>query len=210
VRGGFAHYNCFRPAWFTAHPGAWRAAAWTTAAFWTAASWATVSRTCGYVGEPYLYEYGTNVVYQGDQVYYDGEPVATAAEYAQQATNIATRGQRAEAPKDAEWTPLGVFGLVQGDEKAANNVFQLAINKDGILRGNYYNALTDTTLPVYGAVNKKTQRAAWTVGDQKDTVYETGVGNLTQPETQVLVHFGKDRTQQWTLVRLEAPPDKEG
>jgi hypothetical protein len=40
-------------------------------------------------------------------------------------------------------------------------------------------------------------------------VYETGLGNLSQPETQVLVHFGKERTQQWTLVRLE-PPKEEG
>jgi len=30
-------------------------------------------------------------------------------------------------------------------------------------------------------------------------VYETGLGNLSQQETQLLVHFGKDRTQQWTL-----------
>jgi hypothetical protein len=40
-------------------------------------------------------------------------------------------------------------------------------------------------------------------------VYETGFGNLTQPETEMLVHFGKDKTQQWTLVRLEPPKDKE-
>jgi hypothetical protein len=54
-------------------------------------------------------------------------------------------------------------------------------------------------------VDRKTQRAAWVVGDRKDTVYETGIGNLTQPETTMLVHFGKDRTQQWTLVRLDPP-----
>ena len=64
-------------------------------------------------------------------------------------------------------------------------------------------------MPVYGSVDRKTQRAAWTVGDRKDTVYETGIGNLTEAETSMLVHFGKDRTQQWTLVRLEKPQDQE-
>ena len=104
-----------------------------------------------------------------------------------------------------EWVSLGVFGMVQGDEKDANKIFQLAINKDGVIRGNYYDALSDTESAVSGSVDKKTQRAAWVVGDRKDTVYETGIGNLTDPETTMLVHFGKDRTQQWTLVRLEPP-----
>ena len=58
-------------------------------------------------------------------------------------------------------------------------------------------------------MDKKTQRAAWIVGDSKDTVYETGIGNLTEAETTMLVHFGKDRTQQWTLVRLEPPERNE-
>ena len=83
------------------------------------------------------------------------------------------------------------------------------VELDGILRGNYYDALSDTTVPVYGAVDRKTQRAAWTIGDRKDTVYETGIANLTEPETTMLVHFGKDRTQQWTLVRLEKPQGQE-
>jgi hypothetical protein len=209
VRGNFVHYNCFRPVWFTAHPNAWRAAAWGTAAFWAGASWATVAGVCGYPAQPYIYDYGTAVVYEGDQVYYDGEPVATAQEYADQATQIATVGQKAEPAKDEEWTSLGVFGMVQGEEKDANNIFQLAINKDGIIRGNYFNALTDESLPVYGSVEKRTQRAAWTVGDRKDTVYETGIGNLTQAATPLLVHFGPDRTQQWTLVRLEEPTEGE-
>ena len=30
---------------------------------------------------------------------------------------------------------------------------------------------------------------------------------IPRPETEILVHFGKDRTQQWTLVRLEPPKE---
>src|SRR5947209_6053329 len=121
--------------------------------------------SCGYTEEPIYYEYGSNVVYQDDQVYYGAEPVATAEEYAQQATQIAAMGQDAKVTDKEEWISLGVFGMVQGEEKDANNIFQLALNKAGIIRGNYYNAISDTTTPVCGSVCQQTQRAAWTVGD---------------------------------------------
>ena len=84
-------------------------------------------------------------------------------------------------------------------------MFQLAVNKEGIIRGNYYDALMDTSTEVYGSVDPKTQRAAWTIGDKKTTVFETGIYNLTKDQTPVLVHFGKDKTQQWLLVRVEKP-----
>jgi len=93
--------------------------------------------------------------------------------------------------------------LVQGDEKTSNNVFQLAVNKDGVIRGNYYDGLTDATTPVYGSVDKKSQRAAWTIGKKKDRVFEAGIYNLTKGETPVLIHIGTDRTQQMLLVRVE-------
>jgi hypothetical protein len=205
VRRSFVHYNAFQPTWYTAHPHAWRAAAWTAAAFWRGAAWATVASSCGYPPAPVVYDYGTTIVYEDNRVYYNGDPVATAEEYTDQAAAIADRGEQAKATEKDEWISLGVFGMVKGEETEANQIFQLAINKNGILRGNYYDALSDTSLPVFGSVDKKTQRAAWTVGDRKETVYETGVGNLTEAETTMLVHFGKDRTQQWTLIRLEEP-----
>jgi len=52
-------------------------------------------------------------------------------------------------------------------------------------------------------VDRKTQRAAWTVGDRNEPVFEAGMANLTRPQTTMLVHFGKERAQQWTLVRIE-------
>jgi hypothetical protein len=209
VRDGFSNYHYFTPNWYAAHPNAWSAATWAAPAAWAGATWGALATTCGYPAQPVLYDYGSSVVYQGDQVYYNGDPVASAADYAQQASDIAAQTQQAEPSDKEEWIPLGVFGMVQGEEKDANDLFQLAISKQGILRGNYYNALTDSTVPVAGAVDKQTQRAAWTVGDRKEPVYETGIANLTQPESSLLVHFGKDRTQQWTLVRLEKPDDQK-
>jgi hypothetical protein len=210
VRNNFAHYGCFHGGWWGRYPGAWRAAAWTTAAsVWGVAAWARWAPFCGYPAEPVYYDYGTNVVYEGDNVYINADPVGTQEQYAQQAITIADTGKQAEASKEEEWLSLGVFAMVQDKGTDSNDLFQLAVNKAGIIRGNYYNAIADTTVPVYGSVDKKTQRAAWTVGDRKEPIYEVGAANLTKSETTMLVHFGKDRTQQWTLIRVEQPAEEK-
>jgi hypothetical protein len=207
IRTGYTRYNYFNQGWYVNHPRAWRAAAWSAAAYWAYAPYTTVSAFCGYPATPVVYDYGADVVYQEDTVYYNGAPVATAGEYADQALSYASAGVEAQPTEKDEWQSLGVFAMVQADEKEANYLFQIAINKEGVIRGNYYNALTDTSLPIYGSVDRKSQRAAWVIGDKKDVVYETGVGNLSQPETTMLVHFGKESTQQWTLVRMEPPKE---
>jgi hypothetical protein len=48
------------------------------------------------------------------------------------------------------------------------------------------------------------------VGKNKSTVCETGVYNLTQDEAPALLHVGKDKTQQWLLVRLKQPEQASG
>jgi hypothetical protein len=207
VRAGFTHYHAFTPAWYARYPGAWFAAGWVAGTAWRAATWASVASYCSYPAAPVYYDYGTTVVYQGDTVYVEGEKVASAAEYSQQATKVADAGRAAKPADKEDWQALGVFAMVQGEEKTAYHIFQLAINKQGVLRGNYYNAMTDATEPVYGSVDKKTQRAAWTVGDRKTPVYETGIANLTQDESTMLVHFGTDRTEQFNLIRIEQPKD---
>jgi hypothetical protein len=84
-------------------------------------------------------------------------------------------------------------------------VFQLAINKQGIIRGNFQDSADGKTETVQGSANLQTQRVAFTVGDKSSTVVETGLYNLTKDEAPVLVHFGADRTEQWMLVRLKNP-----
>jgi hypothetical protein len=211
VRAAYNH-DCFNDNWWPQYPNAWRAAAWgTAAAVFGWAGWGTAASYVGYpaAAEPAYYDYGSNVVYEGDTVYVNGDSVGTPVEYATQAITIADTGKQAQATKEEEWLTLGVFAMTQGEQKNANDLFQLAVNKEGVIRGNYYNALGDTTLPVYGAVDKKTQRAAWTVGDKKEPIYEAGFANLTKSESTMMVHFGKDRSQQWTLVRIEQPDEKQ-
>jgi hypothetical protein len=208
VRTGFGYYGAFHPAWYTAHPGCWLAAGWAAGAAWTASSYADVSSYCDMpASDPPDYDYGSTVVYQNSTVYVNGQASGSAQKYAEQATDLAAQGQTATPPPTDAWKPLGVYALVQGDEKTSNNVFQLAINKEGVIRGNYYDGLMDTTTEVFGSVDKKTQRAAWTIGKKKDRVFEAGVYNLTQPQCPCLIHIGTEKTNQMLLVRVEQPKD---
>jgi hypothetical protein len=210
VRQGVANYPCFRPGWYAQYPGAWFAAGWAANSVWRAATYAACSSYCGTTEEPVYYNYGDNVTYQDDGVYFNGDKVYSNEEYVQKANTIADDGREAKVTKEEEWLPLGVFAMVQGEETKSNYIFQLAVNKQGVIRGNYYDAVTDSTSLVYGSVDKKTQRAAWTVGDRKTPIYEAGVANLTKAETSMIVHYSKDRSEQYTLVRIEEPEAKNG
>ncbi len=152
------------------------------------------------------YDFGSNVRYDNDIVYMNGQRVATGDEYYQQASQLASTA-RDDTADETEWLPLGVFALSRGDTGVSNTVLQLAVSKEGVISGTYFNSGTDIACPVKGSVDKKTQRAAWTFADGKDTniVMEAGINNLTQDQTEVLVHFGKDMTQQWLMVRLQEP-----
>ncbi|MBN9522115.1 hypothetical protein J0H58_26955 [bacterium] len=206
VRTGFGYYDCFRPAWYAAHPGCWAAAGWAAGAAWATPTYAAVATYCGLPPEsPPDYDYGSSVVYQGDAVYVDGQEAGTAQQYAEQATATAAKGQTMSPPPTDDWKPLGVFALVSGDEKTSNNIFQLAVNKDGVIRGNFYDGVTDATTEVFGAINKQSKLAAWTIGKKQDRVFEAGVYNLTQPECPCLLHLGTQRTTQMLLVRVEQP-----
>jgi hypothetical protein len=56
-------------------------------------------------------------------------------------------------------------------------------------------------------VDKETQRVVWVVADKKNMIFDCGLYNLTKQETPVLVHVGKDKNEQWTLVRITQKAD---
>lgn len=206
VRTGFGYYGCFNPGWYGAHPGCWVAAGWAADAAWNAATYNAVADYCGLVSTAMPdYDYGSTVVIQDNNIYMNGTDTGTVQQYAEQATTIAAQGQTANPPTTDNWKPLGVYALVQGDAKTSNNIFQLAVNKDGIIRGNYYDGLLNTTTEVYGSIDKQTQRAAWTIGKTKDRIFDAGIYNLTQPQCPCLVHIGTTSTEQLMLVRVEQP-----
>jgi len=54
-------------------------------------------------------------------------------------------------------------------------------------------------------VDKKTQRAAWTIGGDQLPVYEAGVANLTKDATPLLVHLDNGQSRQVSFIRMEQP-----
>jgi hypothetical protein len=205
VRGNFNAYGAYGQSWYAAHPGAWSAAGWTAGAAWTPATWSTAGAWRGFASAPPLYyDYGNNVTYQNNDVYVNGQSAGTAAQYYDQAETLAQAGTAAAAPSDGQWLPLGVFSFSKSDQSSSNTVIQLALNKDGVLRGNYTDNTTGQTQPIHGSVDKSSQRVAFTIGDNTETVVETGLYNLTKDEAPALMHFGADRTEQWLLVRVES------
>ncbi|WP_339734778.1 hypothetical protein [uncultured Gimesia sp.] len=204
IRGGFYGYGMYYPGWYTAHPGVWYASAWPAGYAWRACTWASMMAWLTLADtQPVYYDYGNNVVYQDNSVYVNNQDVGTAEQYTQQASQLAAAGASADVNDEKNWMPLGVFALSESGQTKSNSVVELAVNAQGVIRGNYTNTKTKKTQQVQGSIDKKSQRAAWTVGDDKNTVYDTGIYNLTKAEAPLLVHSGKDQTQQWLMVRLD-------
>ena len=173
-------------------------------------AWSDLVGWGGYGVAPVAYNYGTNVVYEDDGVYVQGSRVGSAEEYAQQAATLAGQGASATVAKDDQWRPLGVFALARKEETSPGTFLSLAIDKAGLLRGTYYDAVSDSTQNISGKVDKKTQRAAWTIGDKKTPVYEAGLSNLTQQQTTILVHRDGGKVEQMLLVRVQDPKGAAG
>ncbi len=199
--GWHYHYGVYRPWSY-----------WWTIPTWTALnSWFYTSNPA-VVSQPVYYDYGQggNVTYQAQTVYLGDTPIASSADFAASAAELATvtPPDNEQSAQAAEWMPLGTFAISMG-EKDLNpaRVVQLAISKDGIISGTLYNYDTDETQAVQGRLDQQTQRVAMRIESSDDLVIETGLYNLTQEQAPLLVHFGPDRTETWLLVRLEAPED---
>ena len=208
VNGAYTRWGYFTPGWYGRYPGAWWPGKWAVATTaWTTATWAVAGNYCGCSGDAYYYDYGDSVTYVDGTVYYEDQPVGTAEEYYEQASEIADAGATAV---NQEWLPLGVFAIIaEPQQTKTDRVVQLALNKQGDIRGNFQDFLTEEVTPVIGAVDKESQRVALKLEGNDDVVIETGLYNLTNDEVPALVHFGKDRQEPRTLIRLKNPETEE-
>ncbi len=171
-------------------------------------------------------------------VYVNGVPYVSSAEYYRQAAELARTVQpiviqntievpvaedstpalappEPQADEESEWMPMGSFAVLKADEttedfnEEVSTVMQLATNKKGEIRGNYFMADGDTARQIVGAVDSKSQRVAMRFADDENTVMECGLWNLTQDSVPLLVHFDAEDTEQMTLIRLSDPEDEE-
>ncbi len=212
------HPETFNKKWWSGHPNLtryywhkniwpyrpwnywWRPATWVALSSWIAWNW----------GPPIFYDFGSNFYYDNNYVYLNGQRICSAADYYDRALQIVIQAPEVTDQVD-QWMPLGVFALTQDPAKESDEVLQLAVNKDGVIQGTYYNAANNTSKPIKGVVEKEHQRAIWTFADDSGTtiIMETGIYNLSMDQTGVLVHLGKAQTEQWYLVRLPEPEAAE-
>ncbi len=187
---------------------------------------------------PYPYDYGSNIVYEGDTVYVNDVPYCGADEYYQQAQDIANAGsedtvdrtvvslpegvtaatppmpsktdEKSAPTAEDGWLPMGTFAVIaDNSQKESQRTLQLATNKQGLIRGNLINQETDKATELYGSVDPKTQRVAFKVRGYDDIVAECGLWNLTQDKVPMLIHYGKNRTEERTLIRVDNPKPQE-
>ncbi len=174
----------------------WRPPKWILLTSWIPWNWSNA----------FLYDYGRNFYYDHGYVILNGQRLCRADEYyMQDVTLVSNIPPSSDDPE--QWMPLGVFALKPAESEASDMILQMAVNKDGIIEGTYYNASEDIAKPIRGIVEKKSRRAVWTFSDDRNhsVILETGIYNLILDETKVLVHFGKHRTEEWFLVRLKEP-----
>ncbi len=204
VVAGANAYPTLNPAMYAGYANAWQPTNLTSPSLYANPGYGAVAAAVGLGAQPVPYDYGSNVVSQTNAVYVNGDPAGSPQDYADQASQIAAAGNAPPEPND-QWLPLGVFAMVQGEQDNPNDLFQLAVNKSGQIRGNYHNLQSNETTPLAGAVDPKTQRAAWTIGGDQLPTYEAGIANLTKDQTTMLVHTPDGQQRQFTLVRLPEP-----
>ena len=155
----------------------WRPCGWAGLTGWFAwASWPA----------PVNYDYGNYIYYRDDDVYIHGKRSYSAPQYYTVVRNIAVTEPQGVS-ENSEWLPLGVFAVQRPNASSPHAILQLAVSKEGAIAGSFYNVTTEKTRPAHGAVDKKTQRAAWVVGEGSEAkmVMEAGAYNLTQDRSEV-------------------------
>ena len=178
----------FTRAWYAQHPNAWHAAhpyAYQRAATTAAALGAWL----GWAAAPQESSSSTTVIY-------DDTPNGV------EETDIYTNASPAEIVlPEGDWLPLGVYSIVTAPDQPSMQLVQLAVDRNGVVRGVYYDAMTNSTHSVVGSIDRATQRARWTLESNPNLSFTTGVEQLTQPDGMVEVMLPSG-TRQWQLVRL--------
>lgn len=93
-----------------------------------------------------------------------------------------------EAQADAtEWMRLGTFAVsTSEDEGEPTRFIQLAVSREGIVSGTFFNTQTDVAQAVLGQVDSQPQRVAMRLGEDDSIIAETGLYNPTLDEAPEL------------------------
>ncbi|MFM8890677.1 MAG: hypothetical protein ACKOTB_03465 [Planctomycetia bacterium] len=159
----------FTQEWFARHPEAWRpdgvADVWQVADLATVAGWLEAAAGGGAKGDRETGGAATQA--KGSDVGSDGLRSVLVLP-AEPADRVVEQGG---------WLALGVFAVVTPGDRAtaatSHSMQQLAVDREGTIRGNFVDALSGTVHPIRGSIDPATLTATWSVG--------SGGGRFTAP-----------------------------
>jgi hypothetical protein len=194
----------FTPAWYSEHPDAWQYTH-PHADLWAVAGVAGLTNWLGYPAAASATAATSTAVAAASAT-----TIAAGTEAAATATATSTDGNASSAaapPSDLEWMPLGVYATGPKNATQAHVYQQLAVSKQGELKGNYYDSITNTTQPVSGAIDRETRKAGWKVGGKGGATFETTLDALMKTPSDVTMKSG-GAEHEWELVQVQKPDDK--
>lgn len=164
---------------------------------WATSGWKEVQAWTSIAADPQRYDFRTDnrglvLVYLNDAL--QGRAVDA---------RVPMTGLADSAPTESSEGPtlsLGVFAAVPPSLKPATTLFQLVLDKNGLLTGASVDLTSGEATPLRGNIDLATQQAAWEIGDD---VIGVGLANLTEDVARALAFRADGWTQPWILIRVQ-------
>ena len=191
-----AESMAFTPDWYAKHPQAWRPTQASTD-WWQAASVATIT---AWLGQP---------VTAAGTAASDSAAVTTAGAVGDdglQSVLVLPAGhdnQAAPAALDADWLPLGVFAVAPQGTSQPHVYQQLAVDRKGGIKGTSYDAISGTSQPIEGTIDRTSSTASWTVGTNGSRFTAPIRAFTSEPRTVSVASAGQSRSLE--LMPMQRP-----
>ncbi len=179
----------FSADWYAKHPEAWRPKQ-SPADWWKTVDVATIT---AWLGNP-ITAAGTAAGNGGAVATAGG--VEASADGLRSVLVLPAGHQNAVGPADSDWLPLGVFAVVPPgtqDTAQAHNYQQLAVDRQGTIKGNFFDAISGTVQPITGTVDRTALTASWTVGANGSRFTAPMRAFAGQPRTVSMLSGGQPR-----------------
>ena len=98
---------------------------------------------------------------------------------------------------------LGVYTISTGPGDDGTRLVELAVDKHGHIRGNYYDSIANVAHNITGHIHEPTQQVQWRLDSNQQLVFFTPLSQLTQSQGVVYVKLPSGKQQQWQLARME-------
>jgi len=188
--------TAFTPEWYAKYPQAWRPTQSPTD-WWRAADVATVT---AWLAQP---------VNAAGNAAIDSTAVTTAGAVGDDGLHsvlVLPAGhdnQAAPAAADSDWLPLGVFAVAPPENAQPHTYQQLAVDRKGVIKGNFYDAISGTNQPIEGTVDRTTLMASWTVGTNGSRFTAPMRAFTSEPRTVSVASDGQSRSL--ALLPMQRP-----